>query len=74
MVIWYLHRRSDALESGLQVDDVVLKINGQPAHTHFDSPELSKTIQTDDTLTLVYRPKAGGPAKTAEIKVLDVLK
>ena len=73
MVIWYVHPESHAAKLDLEVNDVVLEINGKPAVEVYETRELLDAIQTEASIPVRFKSKDGNKTNTVKVNVLEVI-
>jgi len=73
MLVWYVHPESHASKIGIQADDLILTINGQPAKKIFEGKDWQTMLQSNDRLTVQYRVKDDESLKTETLKILEIL-
>lgn len=73
MLVWYVHPESHASKIGIQADDLILTINGQPAREIFEGKDWQELLQSNDQLTVDYRAEDDESPKTASLNILEIL-
>ena len=72
-LVWYVHPKSHAAEIGIQTDDVIMTVNGEPIQEIFGSQRWQTMLQSSEQVTIQYQAKKDKSSRTANLKILEIL-